>query len=69
MHDTLDVLQASTIGMAEATYLPGVKVPEVISTSVAAQAGLKSGDIITRVGDRDVPASTTAVARVVRAIV
>ena len=63
------MMQASTIGMAEPVYEPGVRVPEVTSTSVAAQAGLKSGDVITRIGDKDVPASATAVARVVRAIV
>ena len=62
-------VQATTIGMAEAVYQPGVRVPEVSSTSVAAKAGLKSGDIILRVGEHDVPASSTAVSNVVHAIV
>ena len=44
-------------------------MPEVARASVAAQAGLRAGDVITAVDGRDVPASSTAVARVVRAIV
>lgn len=36
---------------------------------MAAQAGLRAGDVITAIDGRDVPASSTAVARVVRAIV
>lgn len=45
------------------------QVPEVARASVAAQAGLRAGDVITAIDGRDVPASSTAVARVVRAIV
>ena len=62
-------VQANTIGMAEAKYEPGVRIPEVTSTSVAAQAGFKSGDIILKINSKDVPASNTAVSRVVQAIV
>lgn len=61
-------MQATTIGMAEPVYQPGVRIPEVSSSAVAARAGLKPGDIILRIAGKDVPASTTAVARVVRAI-
>ena len=46
-----------------------MQVPEVAAASVAAQAGLQAGDTILAIDGREVPASSTAVARVVRAIV
>lgn len=60
--------QATTIGQPEVAYQPGVRVPEVISSSVAARSGLKSGDIILKVDDKAVPASAQAVYKVVGAI-
>lgn len=63
------VPQASTIGMAEPVYAPGVRIPELASSSVAAQAGMRSGDIILRIGKKDLPASAQSVPYVVHAIV
>ncbi|KAK9821093.1 hypothetical protein WJX81_001563 [Elliptochloris bilobata] len=61
--------QVSTVGVVESRFLTGVQVPEVAAASVAERAGLRSGDTILAVDGREVPASSTAVARVVRAIV
>jgi len=48
--------------------LYSAQVPEVAANSVAARAGLRAGDVILAVDGREVPASSTAVPRVVRAI-
>ncbi|KAK9808212.1 hypothetical protein WJX73_009389 [Symbiochloris irregularis] len=60
--------QACTIGMATPVFEAGVRVPEVVSTSVAAKAGLRAGDVIMSVGKSEIPAAPSAVARVVNAI-
>lgn len=47
--------QSMTIGFQDINYNSGVLVPQVIEAenSAAAQAGIKAGDIILKVGDRD----------------
>ena len=58
-------MQAGLVGIPSTNILPGVRVPEVLRQSIAEQAGLKRGDIITRVADMAVPAEPRAVANVV----
>jgi hypothetical protein len=53
--------QVNLVGKAQTSYLPGVLVPEVNAGGAAALAGFKSGDIILRVGDFEVPASNKQV--------
>ncbi|KAK9841926.1 hypothetical protein WJX84_004982 [Apatococcus fuscideae] len=62
---SLLVTQAGLVGIPSTNILPGVRVPEVLRQSIAEQAGLKRGDIITRVADMAVPAEPRAVANVV----
>jgi S1-C subfamily serine protease len=54
-------VQVNLVGKAQTSYLPGVLIPEVNAGGAAALAGLKSGDIILRVGDFEVPASNKQV--------
>lgn len=54
--------QAMTVGFQDINYQPGVVVPQVIdeTNSAAAKAGIKSGDIILKVGDRQLGSSAQA---------
>lgn len=53
------VTQVATVGIQEISYQPGVLVPGVASevSSVAAQAGIKSGDIVVAVNGQPLGAS------------
>lgn len=46
-----------TIGKAESAYLPGVRVPDVTLGGVAERAGIRSGDVLLRVGEYEVRAA------------
>jgi C-terminal processing protease CtpA/Prc len=46
--------QITVVGKAETSFLPGVKIPSLADTSLAARSGLKSGDVILRVGDAQI---------------
>jgi len=54
--------QIVTVGVPEFNYQPGVLVPKVVTeqTSVAAKAGLKSGDIVLAVDGKELGASETS---------
>jgi membrane-associated protease RseP (regulator of RpoE activity) len=54
--------QGATIGFQEVNYQPGVLVPQVISEgdSAAIRAGIKSGDVIIAVEERQLGASSEA---------
>ncbi|MBR8831904.1 MAG: Metalloprotease MmpA [Chroococcopsis gigantea SAG 12.99] len=55
------VTQAGTIGYPQIKYEPGVLVPQVLDeNSIAAKAGVKSGDIVLSVGDQLLGASPDA---------
>ena len=58
-------LQISSVGKAETAFLPGVKVvvPDTPAgaMSAAARGGIRSGDIILRLGDVVVPAAPSQV--------
>ena len=61
--------QASTVGIPEPTYLPGVKLGEMRESSVAARSGLRQGDIVLRIGKLEVapgPGSVNAVVDKIR---
>eukprot|EP00250_Pteridium_aquilinum_P002081 c12284_g1_i1 orf=397-1962(-) len=60
--------QVLTSGLLQQEILPGAIVPEVISTSVAAKAGIRSGDVIIGVNGDVLPAGETAVFELVRTI-
>ena len=60
--------QVSTVGMAQSTWLPGVRVPDVNVGSVAEAAGMRRGDIIARLDGQDVLPAPTAVQAVIQAI-
>lgn len=50
------------MGKAETAFLPGVRVgTELAPTSAAARGGVLPGDVITRVGDLQVPAGPSQV--------
>jgi len=59
------LVQISLIGKAETSFLPGVKIPSLAPTSLAAQSGLQGGDIIMRVGDTDIGSDVGEVNHVV----
>ncbi|KAF5827011.1 peptidase family M50-domain-containing protein [Dunaliella salina] len=59
------LVQISLIGKAEASFLPGVKIPSLAPTSLAAQSGLRGGDVIMRVGDTNISADINEVNHVV----
>lgn len=61
-------MQASTVGMGETSILPGVKVPKIVSGSVAELAGMKKGDVIVAVGDRPISNNRENVNRLVQYI-
>ncbi len=48
--------------------LPGVKVPKIVSGSVAEAAGMRRGDVIVAVGDRPISNSRENVNRLVQYI-
>jgi len=56
------VIQIGTVGAPQLNFEPGVLVPAVVTeqTSVAAQAGIKPGDIIISVDGKELPASQEA---------
>lgn len=56
------VVQIGTVGAPQLSFQPGVLVPAVVTeqTSVAAQAGIQSGDIILAVDGKELPASSEA---------
>ena len=54
--------------MAQSTWLPGVRVPDVNVGSVAEVAGVRRGDIIARLDGQDVLPAPTAVQAVIQAI-
>lgn len=56
-------MQVNLVGKAQTSYLPGVLVPEVNVGGAADQAGFKAGDVILRVGDYEVAASSKQVGR------
>ncbi|GLI59615.1 hypothetical protein VaNZ11_001547 [Volvox africanus] len=64
--------QISTVGKAETAFLPGVRVvvPDtpVAAASAAARAGLRTGDVILRIGDVTIPADVSQVSDSVAAI-
>ncbi|GIL58659.1 hypothetical protein Vafri_13664 [Volvox africanus] len=64
--------QISTVGKAETAFLPGVRVvvPDtpVAAASAAARAGLRTGDVILRIGDVTIPAGVSQVSDSVAAI-
>lgn len=59
------VFQASTIGLAEPEYLPGIKLGNISPGTVAAEAGLQRGDIVLRIGDMKIAPSPNSVNDVV----
>ena len=62
------LLQVSTIGVIQTSFLPGVRIPEVVQGSVADRAGFKPGDKVTKVQGQEIRASATAVNDIVNAI-
>ena len=52
--------QASTVGIAQAEYRPGVAVPSVVKGSPGEAAGVRAGDVITAIGGVPLPASERA---------
>ncbi|MGV2830240.1 RIP metalloprotease RseP [Myxosarcina sp. GI1(2024)] len=54
--------QAATVGFQEIDPQPGVLVPQVLeqTDSAAVQAGIQAGDVILKVGDRDLGESSEA---------
>ncbi|GIL77034.1 hypothetical protein Vretifemale_6605 [Volvox reticuliferus] len=66
------ISQISTVGKAETAFLPGVRVvvPDtpVAAASAAARAGLRTGDVILRIGDVTIPAGVSQVSDSVAAI-
>ena len=49
--------QVGTVGKAESTSLPGVRIPSLAQTSLAARAGLQEGDVILGVNDTQLSAA------------
>jgi len=60
--------QALTVGQLEQTYLPGVRVPVLLASSAARDAGMKEGDIILAVNGEEVAPSALSVSRFVERI-
>lgn len=62
------IVQASTVGIAQPTYFPGVKLGDVNPGTVAERAGLQRGDLVLQVGDLKVAPSPASVESVVTKI-
>lgn len=62
------ITQALTVGQLQTTYLPGVKVPQLLGVSAAERAGVRAGDIITAIDGEEVRATADSVARLVEQI-
>ena len=60
--------QASTVGMASASVLPGVRIPKVVPGSAAEHAGVRRGDVIVGVGNQAVSNNKDNVNRLVQYI-
>ncbi|CAG9466005.1 unnamed protein product [Pedinophyceae sp. YPF-701] len=60
--------QFEVMGTPDVTYKPGVLVAQTTETSLARQAGIQPGDIITKIGSYNVGASEAAVNEVVQTI-
>lgn len=60
--------QVSTVGLAEQIDQPGVLVPGVAAKSVAAEAGIKEGDVILELDGLSLPGGQKSVRRVVETI-
>lgn len=56
------------MGIPEPVYRPGVRLGEIRPATVAAQAGLRQGDVLLRVGDLEVAPAPSAVQDVVTKI-
>ena len=54
--------------MAQPQYLPGVRIPKVVSGSVAEAAGIRKGDVVIAVGDRPISNSRESVNSLLRYI-
>ncbi|KAI3430446.1 hypothetical protein D9Q98_005041 [Chlorella vulgaris] len=65
---TICLVQASTTGINESVYRPGVRLGEIRESTVAGQAGLRRGDVVLKVGDLLVAPRPGAVNDVVNAI-
>ncbi len=61
-------LQATTVGIPEPVYRPGVRLGEIKAATVAAEAGLRQGDVLMRVGDLEVAPAPSSVQDVVAQI-
>lgn len=59
------VFQASTVGLAEPEYLPGIRLGNISPGTVAAEAGLQRGDIVLSIGDMKIAPSPNSVNDVV----
>lgn len=62
------VIQAGTVGIPSPIYSPGVRLGDIMPGTIAAQAGLRQGDIVVSVGRKDLPASNESVRIFVDAI-
>lgn len=60
--------QATTVGVAKESYEPGVKVTMVFKDSIAQQSGLRPGDLIVGIDDRQLIPGPGAVSDVVSEI-
>lgn len=56
------------MGIPEPIYRPGVRLGEIKAATVAAEAGLRQGDVLLRVGDLEVAPSPSSVQDVVAKI-
>lgn len=59
------LIQVTTVGKAETAYLAGINMPSVDTSSLAAKAGFRSGDLITRVDGYTLLAAPEQVTKVV----
>ncbi|MBE9181775.1 RIP metalloprotease RseP [Oculatella sp. LEGE 06141] len=63
------VVQFTTVGVPDGfNYQPGVLVPQVMQESPAAEAGLRSGDIILAIDNRELGSSETAIQELMQTI-
>ena len=56
------------MGVAESQFRPGVLVPEVSRGAPAAEAGVRPGDVILKIGSVELPGSVGSVQRAVNYI-